>query len=1266
MISNLKNDISYGSNNNVNVTIVGRERLDEFPTYKESVTLLNGTTSYRFDEETYLSIFNNGWYGWWNTSNPDFKKMDSQKLFDYEYILNKFNLVARRNKNEFDEVWMISIDPVSAYETVMVGSTSYWVNGIAINKNCPNFIMSGFTISRVDSALECLGHASEQILKKVFTQSYDIYGKGLTIDKNKQNLWEKFTSTPYSVGFSEVGNVHFAPNSTKDYDWLNATYVDSAWIDWKNNYPNLTGQTVKTNYKTWNSTGNSYYDGRYYHRWWFSLMPHVSGRTNDGYSNNWWDYLYTFDFVKKITSNQSIYNYNIGDNISNITFKRTYNSNSVKNYTVVGNETNILIGNNTVIGYSNGSLKALKAGSTTIKCCFDGKCSSSTVVVKEIPTTPEIQGGNDNWSNIPVRISLKTPSAYSGTIKNYEYYISTSNNSLENGTWAVFNDYVNIAKNGTNYIYVRAVSTDSKYSKNSLPQMVKVDTQTPKTPSLEMVSNLKNVVKIKLKEKSEALSGIKEYQYYISTAAFMPVNGEWVKIDNSNDFSINKLGTYYVFVRAISNSGNISNTISPLAVTNILHEDPKEWIPVVQGGSENWSKENIRIEPTTPSMYERFVSTYECYISTSNTSLVNGNWHPFTTSIDINRNGISYVYVRAIMTDSTYSKVSLPQMIKIDKTNPEAPSLEVISQQKGITKIKLKQESEALSGIKEYQYYVSTSNTLENGEWKKISDSNDFELTQVGTYYVFARAISNSGVIGDISNYLKITNVAYEDPKEWIPEIQGGNDIWNSQAVRISVVTPSKYISEIKNYEYYISTSNTKLENGTWKTFNNFVNIDKNGINYIYIRAVTNDNNYSKNSLPKTIKIDNLKPKIPIIEIVEQKDGITKIKIKEKSEALSGIKEYQYYVSDSLTIKGNEWKTIDKSNEFSVADIGTYYIRIRALSNSGVLSDNSSPLIITNILSKDIEKWTPIIQGGNDIWNKEAIKLSIDTPIAYKNSIKNYEYYISTSNTKLENGVWKPFTDFVSIDKNGINYVYIRALTKDSKYSKNSLPVIVKIDNLKPKTPIIEIVEQKDEITKIKIKEKSEALSDIKEYQYYISDSLVPIYSEWIKIDNFSDFVVNKIGTYYIFVRALSNSEMVSDNSEPLMIVNEKPIEPIICNIFSNFIIENNDINVSEDVMEYQIKTEDSKLNFNITSCENVTYEVLNNENLKNNSLVTVTFKKDDENYNYLFKIIKKEDNKIIIITSIIIGSLGTITLSIWYLRRMLRLRKLYSNKTSI
>lgn len=391
IINNLKSDISYASNNTVSVEIVGREYLNEFPTYKQQVTLLNGKKSYRFDEETYLSVFNNGWYGWWETNNSDFKTLDREKLFDYNYILDKFNLVARKNANEFDEVWMITVDPSSAFETAMVGRSAYWINGEGIIKNCDNFIIAGFTFSRTDSPLECLGHAAEHILSMVFDTPLSYNKNNLNVTSanyNSLNLWQKFTLTDYfnstdGTGLTGVGAVHFAPNSTGDYDWLNSNYVESSWIDWKNNYPYLTGETSSVNYKTWNSSGDGNYAGRYFHRWWFSLMPHVSGYTNDGYSNNWWDYLYTLDYVVSVSKTNSTYTYNVGDKINNIVVNTKYQSGKTKTESLKKYQQNMIFSNESILKVNgNGEIIAASKGTTNLKYYRDGKYTQITINIK--------------------------------------------------------------------------------------------------------------------------------------------------------------------------------------------------------------------------------------------------------------------------------------------------------------------------------------------------------------------------------------------------------------------------------------------------------------------------------------------------------------------------------------------------------------------------------------------------------------------------------------------------------------------------------------------------------------------------------------------------------------------------------------------------------------------------------------------------------------------------------------------------------------------
>jgi hypothetical protein len=105
-------------------------------------------------------------------------------------------------------------------------------------------------------------------------------------------LFEKFTRyDKKDRGRAEVGNVHFAPNSQRDYDWGNHTPVVSRCDTWLN-FPDLTGEPRTVTCADW---GNG--DIRAHHKWWFICFPHFVGETNN-ISWNWWQYIIDPNTVK--------------------------------------------------------------------------------------------------------------------------------------------------------------------------------------------------------------------------------------------------------------------------------------------------------------------------------------------------------------------------------------------------------------------------------------------------------------------------------------------------------------------------------------------------------------------------------------------------------------------------------------------------------------------------------------------------------------------------------------------------------------------------------------------------------------------------------------------------------------------------------------------------------------------------------------------------------------------------------------------------------
>jgi len=245
-------DISYGY---CNYEIVERVEVDKFPRKQDGFT-------YKADE------FVAAWKARTGFHNPD--------AVDYDALLDEFDMIEKVNSGAIDEFWLFAFPYAGYYESIMGGPGAFWCNapplrGTEIAKR--RFVIMGFNYERgVGEMLEDLGHRAESILAQVF-------------ERANPNLWEQFTRYDKThPGAAECGNVHFAPNSLKDYDWGNTRAVPSRADHWYA-FPNLTGDPRVMTCAEW---GNG--DIREHHRWWFRHFPHVEGESG-GLSWNWWEYV---------------------------------------------------------------------------------------------------------------------------------------------------------------------------------------------------------------------------------------------------------------------------------------------------------------------------------------------------------------------------------------------------------------------------------------------------------------------------------------------------------------------------------------------------------------------------------------------------------------------------------------------------------------------------------------------------------------------------------------------------------------------------------------------------------------------------------------------------------------------------------------------------------------------------------------------------------------------------------------------------------------
>lgn len=258
-------DIEKASGGLVKYRIVKWMDRDEYP------VKLDG---FRYTEKSYMAC-RKGEQKW---HQPD--------ACDYKAMIESCKMAELVSAGKVDEVWMFGAPYFGWFESCMAGPGAFWINGTPLPEvKCKRaFAIMGFNYERgPGEMLEDLGHRTESTMSKVFGG----WRAGL-----ERNDWEKFTLYEHvAPGKSACGSVHWAPNSSGDYDWGNKAKVWSTCDDWLN-YPNLTGKKKLVDCSEWGGG-----DIEKHHIWWFTHLPKAPGKTGDKY-NNWW--LYVIDFNKYV------------------------------------------------------------------------------------------------------------------------------------------------------------------------------------------------------------------------------------------------------------------------------------------------------------------------------------------------------------------------------------------------------------------------------------------------------------------------------------------------------------------------------------------------------------------------------------------------------------------------------------------------------------------------------------------------------------------------------------------------------------------------------------------------------------------------------------------------------------------------------------------------------------------------------------------------------------------------------------------------------
>jgi hypothetical protein len=249
-------DLREASFGYVNYEIAERVEVDAFPAKKDGFAYIDAS----FDAAWKARQFH----------QPD--------AVDYLGLVREFKMIEKVDKGLIDEVWLLGFPYCGYYESIMAGPGAFWCNAppLAGTEHASRrFVIMGFNYERgVGEMLEDMGHRVESIMSKVFA------------DKRGEDQWfERFCRyDKTSPGKAECGNVHFAPNSERDYDWGNPRSVPSRCDTWLN-FPDLSGDARIVNASEWGGG-----DIRRHHQWWLRHLPHIAGE-GGGISWNWWEYV---------------------------------------------------------------------------------------------------------------------------------------------------------------------------------------------------------------------------------------------------------------------------------------------------------------------------------------------------------------------------------------------------------------------------------------------------------------------------------------------------------------------------------------------------------------------------------------------------------------------------------------------------------------------------------------------------------------------------------------------------------------------------------------------------------------------------------------------------------------------------------------------------------------------------------------------------------------------------------------------------------------
>jgi hypothetical protein len=527
------------------------------------------------------------------------------------------------------------------------------------------------------------------------------------------------------------------------------------------------------------------------------------------------------------------------------------------------------------------------------------------------------------------------------------------------------------------------------------------------------------------------VAGLDKVRLLVSSDATFETFEFTVELYNqSKEFTLIVSDNYFIQFQAQDEDGwshrILTDTDAPDQVTGFTMDGTTA---VWDATHDNWGGNGVKQYNIQVSSTANFNSVIGTYTATDNS-------YDFSSFAD----GNYFIRIQAEDYTGNKGEWSNVENLLIDTQAPSKVTVSCSASKDDIT-VNWSSASDSASGVKEYNIEFSTTSSFATVSKSATVTGTTFSATDLadGTYYIRVQAVDN---VGNKGAWSTVSSAIVDTTAPGVASNVKASQ--NSGTVSLSWSTANDSGVGVQKYNIQYSTSSnfntitgSETVNGTSCNIQNL----NDGTYYFRVQAVDKNGNTGSWSNTVTALLDGTAPTVPTELLVVSGTYSATLNWNAASDALSGVKEYEYIISSDSNFNSttHSGKTTALNKSISDIDYGTYYCKVRAIDNYGNVGEWSTS---KSFSIADATKPELTLSADTTLWTNQSVAISASA-VDSESGIKTIEY--STDNKNWKTG------SSVSVNANGT--VYFRTTDNDGNVTSKSISVT----NIDKSAPSVEI-----------------------------------------------------------------------------------------------------------------------------------------------------------------------------------------------------------------